>query len=341
MIQGAAKLLVAEEDNAMSDQSINPRELREIAEDIYDKIAAEAGFPDSERADLVTSIVRQWVTCDGHATLLADERRQVFLVVKKTPLGTKDVAVEWRRADWSGFIADWKIDPDEMPAIVHQLNRGQGAETITGDGRPLRVYVDPEKGTHGVEALDEDKRPRPPQRNYHKLATDMVSKHLGHRVAARLKEDLVLSVVRQWRRFNGHACVFISECRQLTLVLTEQSDGGTHINATQGPSNVGNYLVSLGFQPRDLPDVLERINLGQKVKFVDRKGVPSTLTHDPQYMRFDVESVGGASPASRPRGPAMPPVFCHRCGAVLALWKADQSSQTCPICGEVVLGRGS
>jgi hypothetical protein len=322
----------------MSRPPFDPRVLRRIAEDIYDKIAAEASFADDERDDLVTSIVRQWMTYDHHATLLLDEHRQFYFKVETTPLGAINVSVRKSDADWTGFIDDWKIDPDDLPAIIHQINRGQGAETISIDGRPLRIYVDPQKSTCGVEPMDEETRERPAERNYHKFADDMVRKQLGRQVPPAVKEELVLSVVNQWRQFDGHACIFIDERRLLTLSLTEQDDGGTNINARQTTNDAGNFLVSLGIPSREVSEVLERINFGKEVEFVDERGLPAILAHDPKRMRFIVTRVGAAAAADEHAAnlAVMLPVFCPKCTAVLGPWEHGQTRRTCPMCGEVV-----
>ncbi len=321
----------------MSRPPFDPRELRRIAEDIYDKIAAEAGFAYDERDDLVTSIARQWMTYDRHATLLADEHRQFYFNVERTPLGVMNVSVRKSDADWTGFIDDWKIDPDDLPAIIHQLNRGQGAETITIDGRPLRIYVDPQKSTLGVEPMDEETRERPAERDYHKLADDIVRRQLGRQVSPAVKEELVLSVVKQWRQFDGHACIFIDERRLITLSLTEQGDGGTNIDAGQTTIDAGKFLVSLGIPSREVSEVLERINFGKQVEFVDKRGLPAILTHDPKRMRFIVTRVGAAAADEHAANVAvMPPILCPKCTAVLGPWQHGETRRTCPMCGAVV-----
>ena len=64
------------------------------------------------------------------------------------------------------LIGDWKVSPDDLPQAFDQLNRGQAAEVVNGDGVPLRLWVDPSKKGRGVEPLVKKEKGRPPKRDY-------------------------------------------------------------------------------------------------------------------------------------------------------------------------------
>ena len=79
----------------MPRKNSNSRVLRRLAEELVQRIADHDEVPDDERDDLVTSLVRQWITYDGCATVFFGEQ-QVHLVLGQTPLG-KPVIPEPRR----------------------------------------------------------------------------------------------------------------------------------------------------------------------------------------------------------------------------------------------------
>ncbi len=208
----------------MDRKRYDPRDLRRLARDTIVKIAADAFFPESEWEDLITSLVRQWQTYDNRATLFADENRQIYLTACDNPRGELDCAMEWKKVGWSAFIRDWKINPADVPDILYRLNRGQGAEVIGSDGRPVQIFVDPKSRTRGVES-EVKKEGVPPDRKtlFEKIAADMVEEQLEGEMEISDKGALVRSIARQWVRFGGYACIFIDERRQLALAAYRAS----------------------------------------------------------------------------------------------------------------------
>ncbi len=59
----------------MRQRKFNSRALRRLAEELFQQIVGDGDFPEGEREDFVTSLVRQWITYDGNATLFLGERR--------------------------------------------------------------------------------------------------------------------------------------------------------------------------------------------------------------------------------------------------------------------------
>src|SRR5262245_23704658 len=104
------------------------RALRRLAEDLVGSMTEGIDVPDSKREDLATSLVRQWVTYDGQASLFIGEQ-QVSFVLGKTPLGNPRAVPVPGLSGWLKILArDWKIDSASWPDIAEQLNRGQSAE---------------------------------------------------------------------------------------------------------------------------------------------------------------------------------------------------------------------
>ena len=137
----------------MSKRKFDSRELRQLAEELLEEIAEGEPIPEADRADLATSLVRQWITYDGKATLFIGEGQFCF-VLAETPLGTYRVIPEQLPPGWiSRFIQDWKINREDLPQLFGQLNLGQSVETINRDGIPIRLWVNPKQRGMGVEQL--------------------------------------------------------------------------------------------------------------------------------------------------------------------------------------------
>lgn len=144
--------------------------MRQLAEELFQRIAFDLGFEDEQRDEIVTSLVRQWVTYDGHATLFLGDR-QCYLDIARTPLGKPVVVPEPALRGWTRqLIEDWKVDPEDLPGMFEQLNRGQSAEVINIAGMPLRLHVDPKERSRGVEPLVQEKVPEGFQKDYRRIA---------------------------------------------------------------------------------------------------------------------------------------------------------------------------
>lgn len=317
----------------MSKKKSNSRELRRLAELILQKIAEDEAIPEADHHDLATSLVRQWITYDGNATLFVGER-QIYLVLARTATGQFGIVSEQSLPGWMKCLAqDWKINPDEFPSILGQLNLGQSIEVINSEGVPLRLWVNPQERTKGVEPLV--KEPVPPgwKRDHRKIAGDLLEQSFGSELEPDAMDELVCSVVKQWEKHDGHACLFYGQNQQVAFTLTEKGDGNCHVAASQGTLNLESLLSSLSVPPEIIPDVIARINLGLEVEFQDAKGIPSVVWHDPKAKRLAVRVV-------TPRPPAQPsgtrPIFCPKCNAVLRPDLENEPYQTCPMCGHLV-----
>jgi hypothetical protein len=326
----------SEASDDMARKKTNSATLRHIAEQEVEKIALQLGLPETDHPDWVTSVVRQWLTYDGSAYLFPDEDRQGVLFLKRTPLGQYRVELVAAKA---GFIQaacrDWHIDAEEIPEIVEQLNRGQSAEVANRDGEAVRFWVDPKANRQGVEPV-EKKAPQTSRRDTD--LTKVVPKILRYT----LKEELdpgelnaiAGSVIKQWHRFDGHACVFLDQRRALFLQYHDHKDGtyNTHVETRQRGDLVS-HLGTFGVSPDDVPEALVRLNLAEPFEFEDEKGLKRRLSFDPKAKGFIVDPpAGGPLPAN----PVTPPVQCPKCTAVLPQWRPGHRDQTCRFCGQMV-----
>jgi hypothetical protein len=275
----------------MRKRNVNSQALRQLAHELFDEIAAHGGIQEEQREEFATSMVRQWITYDGNATLLVEDQ-QVYLVLAKTPLGKPSIVPEPALPGWMNCLReDWKISPDDLPEVIEQLNRGQSAEVVNGDGIPLRLWVNPKERTKGVEPLVQEDIPAGTKRDYQKIATHVLERQLGPDMDPDEMEALACSVAKQWQRFEGHASIFLDAERQLALRIVEKDDGGCEVGAKWMPVNLEAALAGFGLPTEVHPDVIARINLGQEIEFVDQKGIRSRLWHDPKARRIITQPV--------------------------------------------------
>jgi hypothetical protein len=317
----------------MQKTEVNSRALRRLAETLLDDMAEYEVIPEGQREDIATSLVRQWLTCDGNATVFLGEE-QVHLVLGRTPLGRPCAVPEWAGHGWVRQLTrDWWVSPDDLPEVLGQLNRGQSAEVVNEDGVPLRLWVNPREKRRGVEPLGPgDFRPGA-ARDYSRIAADELEQQFGEGLDPEEVDELARSVAGQWRRYGGHACLFLDGHRRLDIEFNEQGDGTYEVVSRSTGVDLERSLSSLGFPPEVLPEVMTRINLGQAIELRDGRGVASVLWHDPKARGICVRKGGAAQPAV-PVG--TPPVLCPTCRAVLKLWREGERRQTCYHCGHTV-----
>jgi hypothetical protein len=118
--------------------------LRKIAEKSLDQ---HIGILDADvRAELATSMVRQWLGNDGHAGFVTPTRRYWFQVIAK---GDRlEVGFSSTAGDLERILADdWHVDPAEVPGLLHRLNLCQTARCRNGDGKVIRMRVEPNART--------------------------------------------------------------------------------------------------------------------------------------------------------------------------------------------------
>jgi hypothetical protein len=315
-------------------KNTHSRALRQLAEDLIHRVASDLEFMDEERNELVTSLVRQWVTYSGHSTLFIGDR-QIYLDIANTPLGKPVIVPEPALHGWTRQLTeDWKVDPDDLPGVFEQLNRGQSTEVVNTDGVPLRLSVDPKERTRGVEPLVTEQVPPVFERDYRRVAVVGLEQQLGDALDPDELDALARSVACQWRRHGGRASIFLDAREEVVLTVTELEGGMCRVDGGRRPFNPEHALVPFGFPTEALPEVIARINLGQELEFRDRQGGRCRLRYDPSAARFVVERLDPAPPAM---GAALPPFLCPRCTAVLAPWQEGQRQQPCPLCGHIVL----
>jgi hypothetical protein len=308
----------------------DPRALRQLAQELLEEIAEDEGIPEGEREDLATSLVRQWVSYDGNATLFLGGH-QVYLVLGQTPLGKPCVVPLAAPEGWLKELSrEWKVRLYDLPEALDHLNRGQSAEVVNADGVPLRLWVNPKEKARGVEPLAKAIVGPGMKRDYLQMAAAELVDQFGRSLDPEEMEGLARSVARQWQRHEGHACLFVGGHQQLVLTLSGHADDTCQVASKRVAVDLEAALSSFGFPPEVMPQVIAGINLNQGIDFRDRQGIRCRLWFDPKAGRIDVRPVELVPPAAAPRTPS---VVCPHCTAVLRPWQEGQRQQTCPNCG--------
>ncbi len=96
------------------------------------------------RNDLATSLVRQWLTYEGHAGIVTATHQCWFHLIEKGD--HLDVGFG-RGAGNLGKILmeEWGLQRAEIAEVLHRLNLYQSVLYRRGDGRTLRLWIEPKE----------------------------------------------------------------------------------------------------------------------------------------------------------------------------------------------------
>lgn len=118
--------------------------LRRIAEAELSRHLGD--LDDKVRSELAVSLVRQWLTNEGHAAVVLPTHQCWFQMVPREGGGVEVGFGVGEGKSWASFLAeDWGVDEEEIPEVLHQLNVCQTAVCHTTDGQALRVRIDPKE----------------------------------------------------------------------------------------------------------------------------------------------------------------------------------------------------
>jgi len=111
------------------------------------------GCAGTAEADLVTSLVRQFRTYEGHAALFTDDVRSWFSLSFPSKDGVQLDCSDTPENAVRAFAEDWQIDPDQFTEIITDLNLKQSAEFVNRSGRRLRLWVDPKERRLSIDQI--------------------------------------------------------------------------------------------------------------------------------------------------------------------------------------------
>ncbi len=307
--------------------------LRELAEKFVDEITDDDDMPDSDRADIVTSLVRQWATYDGHAVFFAGVQF-VFLILSQTPLGRPVIVPKPGPSNWLvGTMRGRQIDPDSLPDIVEQLNRGQSAEVMSEDGRLLRLSVNPQKESAEVELLERSLHSADCDTSYPAIAKRYLLVRFGDDLGDEELTALAASVATQWRKFDGHASVFVGPHEEVRVALTTPSDGPATLTLKSASARLDTELSGFGFSADEIPGLIPQINRGQSVECRPAKSPPFRVWYDPKQLRFVAT---GRTPTRFSATTLSLPTPCPKCSALLMPSRREGKPASCPLCGHAL-----
>lgn len=277
------------------------RMLRKIAEDIVAQARLDelTGLPAD---DVATSMMRQWLTFDGHATFLSEEV-QVYFLERPVRQQEKVSLTPMPIGDWfRRIMRDWDFGNDQLDGILKQLNLGQSAEIKNRQGVRLRLWVNPKEKSKGIEPVGPTTQPAPPRRDYRKIAQDMLDNTFGEELPAAVRDDLATSLVRQWLTFDGHGLVLTPDSRHF-FQLTPRPDGGCSVEVRrESGRRLAQELVACGIAPDAVNEVIHRLNLRQTPEFPDAHGRPCRLSVDPKSGRVRLQRIEVQPPTGCEKG---------------------------------------
>jgi hypothetical protein len=127
--------------------------LRAIAASSLDK--AIPRLASDAREELTTSIIRQWLTYDGHAGVFTLPIHYWFHLEQED--GEVRVGTEVVPGSLVKLLTPWRVLDDDLPEILWQLSVAQNATFVNADGLTVRVRADAKEHGFGVqEVVDEN-----------------------------------------------------------------------------------------------------------------------------------------------------------------------------------------
>lgn len=253
---------------------------RPLAERVVNELPHEPDcWPDL--GDIITSIVRQWLTFDGHAAVL-DRNAHYFLRLLDDPNTGLRVKVGQSSPE-PGFrmcLRDWEIEDESLGGILTDLNLGQCAVVTNRQGREIRVSVDPHTRNIEFDEVEPKQTENTPRRAYRKIALDHLEHCFGDGLSTEHRNDLANSLARQWITHSGRAMI-LTATHRFRIVMTEQPGGRCKVDGEAATFPLGADLQTLGLDEAERFEVIHRLNLGQAPEVNGPAGRVFRLTADP------------------------------------------------------------
>ena len=307
----------------------NPRksqELRNLAETLVRSFEEDPEFQDVRTEGLVTSLVRQWMTYDGHAALVVKDAL-CFLPLTRTPLGAFAFRIIPGKSNWTEILQrDWHMAPEDVPEMIEQINRGQSADGTNRDGKVVRWWVNPMEQHSGVDGQPIKKEPG--SNNSAKLRVIMETLESTF-TGVLLEHELPIlaqSVSDQWDKFDGYAAI-MTEQEKVYIRMKRRPDGTIQLQSREERFSIREQLEELGVPSGEVVEAIARLNLGQIFPFVGSDGQSYEIWQEPHMERVTQRRVRD------PKKTYGDPYICPACGGVLGLWKPSDTHQKCNLCG--------
>jgi hypothetical protein len=93
------------------------------------------------REELETSLVRQWLTYEGHAGVITPLHNAWFRLVRQEDV--YHVGRDLCDSRVAAMLRESGADEGEIPKLFHRANLSQHAEFLGSDGKRCRLSIDP------------------------------------------------------------------------------------------------------------------------------------------------------------------------------------------------------
>lgn len=123
-----------------------------------------------------------------------------------------------------------------------------------------------------------------PQRT---IATDVVSACFGE-LSPDLREDLSISIVRQWLTNRGIALLMTTD-HHFWLILTSLEDGQYQVVRDVKPNHFIEHMRRSRVLENEIPGLLHELNIRQVARCNANYGELLQLRVEPQQRRFHIE----------------------------------------------------
>jgi hypothetical protein len=133
--------------------SVKQNALRNVAE--ADLQARFGKLDPLFKQELATSLVRQWITHDGHAGLVTHTHNFWFQMIR-TEAGLYEVGCESQPSHLLDELRAWNVKEDDFNALLHELCICQGAVCQTVDGRSIRLCLLPKEKVIRIQPASEE-----------------------------------------------------------------------------------------------------------------------------------------------------------------------------------------
>jgi hypothetical protein len=130
-------------------------DLREIAQGRLSNLIGES-VDEQQFEELVTSVVRQWVTYDKHAGLVFDNGN-VWLNLLHKGGSHYDVGVNKTQGrPFLPLLRSRDIEVEDTAEMLHRLNLSQSVELTNAAGERFKLWVNPRERQLGIDAAREE-----------------------------------------------------------------------------------------------------------------------------------------------------------------------------------------
>jgi hypothetical protein len=109
------------------------------------------GMAPGPREELITSIVRQWLTCDRRAGVFTLAVHYWLHLVERD--GQVLAGVEVVPGSLPGLLGPWLVVERDLPRIAWELSVAQSATFVNAEGVTVRVRADAREHGFGVEEV--------------------------------------------------------------------------------------------------------------------------------------------------------------------------------------------